>query len=42
MELISYERRVYESVDNKSLSWDISQKIDGKLNPCNKGLRIMC
>ena len=23
MEKISYERRVYESVDDKSLSWDI-------------------
>ena len=23
---IYYERRVYESVDNKIMSWDISQK----------------
>ena len=26
MEKTSYERRVYESVDDKILSWDISQK----------------
>ena len=26
MERISYERRVYESVDDKNLTWDISQK----------------
>ena len=26
MEKNSYERYVYESVDDKSLSWDISQK----------------
>ena len=25
MENISYERRVYESVDDKSLSWNISE-----------------
>ena len=23
---ISFERRIYETVDDKSLSWDISQK----------------
>ena len=23
---ISYEHRIYESVDDKSLSWDVSQK----------------
>ena len=30
METISYERRSYESVDDETLSWAISQKIDGK------------
>ena len=37
MEKSSYERHVYESVDDKSLSWDISQKIDKKQISCNKG-----
>ena len=36
---ISYERRVYESRDNKSLSWDrYISNFDGKQNSCNKGL----
>ena len=34
----TYEHRVYESVDDRSLSWDTSQKIDGKQNSCSKGL----
>ena len=36
---ISYERRVYESVYDKSQSWDILgyiSKIDEKQNSCNK------
>ena len=38
MEIISYERRIYESVDDKSLSWDsYISKIDKKENSCNKG-----
>ena len=32
----SNERRVYESVDSKSPSWDTSKKIDGKQNSCSK------
>ena len=35
---ISYERRVYESVDDNSLSKAISQKSDEKNKSCNKGL----
>ena len=36
---ISYERRVYESVDDNSLSKDIlSQKTVEKNKSCNKGL----
>ena len=35
---ISYERRVYESVDDNSLSKAISQKNDEKNKSCNKGL----
>ena len=31
MEQISYERRVYELVEDKSLSCDISQKLTEKL-----------
>ena len=27
MEDITYERRVYESVDDKSLFWDVSQNL---------------
>ena len=38
----SYERRVYESVDDNSLSKDISQKTDEKNKSCNKGLSIFC
>ena len=35
----SYERRVYESVDDNSLSKVISQKTDEEKNKtCNKGL----
>ena len=35
---ISYERRVYESVDDNSLSKAISQKTDEKNKSCDKGL----
>ena len=35
---ISYDRRVYESVDDNSLSKAISQKTDEKNKSCNKGL----
>ena len=35
---ISYERRVYESVDDNSLSKAISQKTDEKNKSCNKGI----
>ena len=35
---ISYERRVYESVDDNSLSKAISQKTNEKNKSCNKGL----
>ena len=35
---ISYQRRVYESVDDNSLSKAISQKSDEKNKSCNKGL----
>ena len=35
---ICYERRVYESVDDNSLSKAISQKTDEKNKSCNKGL----
>ena len=38
---ISYERRVYESVDDNSLSKAISQKTDEKNKSCNKGLNKM-
>ena len=39
MEKISHEPRVYESVDDKSLSWDTYiSKIYGKQNSCNRGL----
>ena len=38
---ISYERRVYESVDDNSLSKAISQKTDEKNKSRNKGL-IFC
>ena len=34
----SYERRVYESVDDSSLSKAISQKQTKKENSCSKGL----
>ena len=30
MEIITYERRVYESVDDESLSYAICQKLAGK------------
>ena len=36
IEKISYERRVYESVDDNSLSKAISQKIDEKNKSCNR------
>ena len=35
---ISYERRVYESLDENSLSKAISQKTDENNKSCNKGL----
>ena len=35
---ISYERRDYESVDEKSLSWARSRKTMKKKNSGNKGL----
>ena len=35
----SYERRVYESVDDNSLSKAISQKTDEKNKSCNKGIK---
>ena len=35
---MSYERRVYESVDVRSLSKVISKKIDGKINSGHKEL----
>ena len=38
---ISYERRVYESGDDNSLSKAISQKNDEKNKSCNKGLNIL-
>ena len=38
---ISYERRVYESVDDNSLSKALSQKTDEKIKSCNKGLNKM-
>ena len=38
---ISYERRVYESVDDNSLSKVIFQKTDEKNKSCNKGLNKM-
>ena len=34
---ITYERRVYESVDDNSLSKAISQKTDKKINHATKG-----
>ena len=37
----SYERRIYESVDDNSLSKAISQKTDEKNKSCNKGLNKM-
>ena len=36
---ISYERRVYESVDDDSLSKAISRKTDEKYKSCNKGVK---
>ena len=39
MEKNSHESRVYESVDDSILSWDISE-IDGKESSCNKGLTV--
>ena len=40
MENISYERRIYESINEKSLSWDISQKskefVQERVNHCSK------
>ena len=36
MEIISYERRDYQSVDDRSLSY--ISKDNGKQNSCNKGL----
>ena len=36
-----YERWVYESVDDNSLSKAISQKTDEKNESCNKGLNKM-
>ena len=41
IEKIPYERRVYESVDDNSLSKAISQKTDEKIKSCNKGLNKM-
>ena len=38
---ISYERRIYESVDDNSLSKAISQKTDEENKSCNKGLNKM-
>ena len=38
---ISYERRAYESVDDWSHSWVISQKINGKQNSGTNGLKKM-
>ena len=35
-----YDRRVYESVDENSLSKAISQKTDEKNKSCNKGLKL--
>ena len=35
---VSYERRVYESVDDNSLSKAISQETDEKNKSCDKGL----
>ena len=35
---ISYECRVYESVDNKSLSSAIAQNLDRKINPSTNEL----
>ena len=37
---IFYEHRVYESVDDNSLSKAISQKTDEKNKSCNKGLKL--
>ena len=37
MEIISYEYCVYESVDDKSLSWDISYKSTGNRIHATKG-----
>ena len=38
---ISYERRVYESVDDNSQSKAISKKTDEENKSCNKGLNRM-
>ena len=38
---ISYERRVYESVDDNNLSKAISKKNDEKNKSCDKGLNKM-
>ena len=38
IEKISYERRAYESVDEKSLSWVTSRKTTKKKNSGSKGL----
>ena len=41
-EKISYERRAYESVDDRSLSWAISQKTDGiKVLGCNGLMQVL-
>ena len=39
--IISYERRVYESVDDNSLSYAISQKTNENKNSCSEGLNKM-
>ena len=42
MENISYKVRVYESVDNRSLSWVISQKSTENKIHAVKGQQEMC
>ena len=37
---ISYERRIYESVDDNSLTKAISQKLTKKNKSCNNGLLL--
>ena len=39
MKKISYERRAYESVDDRSLSYSISQKFTKKNNSGHKGFK---